>query len=171
MRGTDTKQGTMLNSFGNARAEGAAEPSAASGEEARGCCAGGAVADVQGDVQRGRPAVVPPERLLKASLLMALYTVRSERLFCEQLDYNLLFRWFLDMNMDEEAWPRLLDVAWISPRACLALSDDSGTGRTRLAILGYGTTRSGASSTRSARAMEPAPVLRTTPRAPITLTR
>jgi transposase len=48
----------------------------------------------------GRPSV-PPERLLKASLLMALYTVRSERLLCEQLDYNLLFRWFLDMELDE----------------------------------------------------------------------
>ena len=45
----------------------------------------------------GRPSI-PPERLLKSSLLMALYTVRSERLFCEQLDYNLLFRWFLDMD-------------------------------------------------------------------------
>jgi transposase len=44
----------------------------------------------------GRPSI-PPERLLKASLLMALYTVRSERMFCEQLDYNLLFRWFLDL--------------------------------------------------------------------------
>jgi transposase len=40
----------------------------------------------------GRPSI-PPERLLKASLLMALYTVRSERMFCEQLDCNLLFRW------------------------------------------------------------------------------
>jgi transposase len=48
----------------------------------------------------GRPSI-PPERLLKASLLMALYTVRSERLLCEQLDYNLLFRWFLDMQWDE----------------------------------------------------------------------
>jgi transposase len=48
----------------------------------------------------GRPSV-PPERLLKASLLMALYTVRSERLLCEQLDYNLLYRWFLDMELDE----------------------------------------------------------------------
>ncbi len=48
----------------------------------------------------GRPSI-PPERLLKASLLMALYTVRSERLLCEQLDYNLLFRWFLDMQCDE----------------------------------------------------------------------
>jgi transposase len=51
----------------------------------------------------GRPSI-PPERLLKSSLLMALYTVRSERMFCEQLDYNLLFRWFLDMNMDEASF-------------------------------------------------------------------
>jgi len=47
---------------------------------------------------------IPPERLLKASLLMALYSVRSERLFCEQLDYNILFRWFLDMNMEEASF-------------------------------------------------------------------
>lgn len=46
----------------------------------------------------GRPSI-PPERLLKATLLMALYSVRSERQFCEQLDYNLLFRWFLDIDM------------------------------------------------------------------------
>lgn len=45
---------------------------------------------------------IPPERLLKATLLMAFYTVRSERLFCEQLGYNLLFRWFLDMDMVED---------------------------------------------------------------------
>jgi transposase len=51
----------------------------------------------------GRPSI-PPERLLKSTLLMALYTVRSERLFCEQLDYNILFRWFLDMNLDEESF-------------------------------------------------------------------
>jgi transposase len=48
----------------------------------------------------GRPSI-PPERLLKAQVLMALYTVRSDRQFCEQLDYNLLFRWFLDMSADE----------------------------------------------------------------------
>ena len=47
---------------------------------------------------------VPPERLLKSMLLMALYSVRSERMFCEQLNYNLLFRWFLDMDMVEEAF-------------------------------------------------------------------
>jgi len=47
---------------------------------------------------------IPPERLLKASLLMALYSVRSERLFCEQLDYNLLYRWFLDMDLEEPSF-------------------------------------------------------------------
>ena len=51
----------------------------------------------------GRPSI-PPERLLKASLLMALYTVRSERMFCERLDYDLMFRWFLDMEMDERSF-------------------------------------------------------------------
>jgi len=51
----------------------------------------------------GRPSI-PPERLLKAMLLMALYSVRSERLFCEQLDYNMLFRWFLDMNLEEPSF-------------------------------------------------------------------
>jgi transposase len=48
----------------------------------------------------GRPSI-PPERMLKATLLMAFYTVRSERLLCEQLGYNLLFRRFLDMDMTE----------------------------------------------------------------------
>ncbi len=48
----------------------------------------------------GRPSI-PPERLLKSQILMALYSVRSDRQFCEQLDYNLLFRWFLDMSADE----------------------------------------------------------------------
>ena len=51
----------------------------------------------------GRPSI-PPERLLKSSLLLALYSVRSERAFCEQLDYNLLFRWFLDMNLVEPSF-------------------------------------------------------------------
>lgn len=53
--------------------------------------------------QVGRPSI-PPERLLKASVLMALYTIRSERQFCEQLDYNLLFRWFLDMDLEEPSF-------------------------------------------------------------------
>jgi transposase len=53
--------------------------------------------------QTGRPSV-PPERLLKALLLMALYSVRSERQLCEQIDLNLLFRWFLDLQPSEEAF-------------------------------------------------------------------
>jgi len=51
----------------------------------------------------GRPSI-PPERLLKSLLLIAFHSVRSERLFCEQLQYNMLFRWFLDMGLDEEAF-------------------------------------------------------------------
>jgi transposase len=51
----------------------------------------------------GRPSVAP-ERLLKASLLIALYSVRSDRLFCEMLDYNMLFRWFLDMTLEEASF-------------------------------------------------------------------
>jgi IS5 family transposase len=47
---------------------------------------------------------VPPERLLKATVLMALYTIRSERQFCEQLQYNMLFRWFLYMDMVEDSF-------------------------------------------------------------------
>ena len=47
---------------------------------------------------RGRPSI-PPEHLLKASLLIALYSIRSERQFCERLRYDLLFKWFLDLNV------------------------------------------------------------------------
>jgi transposase len=49
----------------------------------------------------GRPSI-PPERLLKAMLLIALYSISSERMFCERLRYDLLFRWFLDMSMVDE---------------------------------------------------------------------
>src|SRR6059058_4331581 len=51
----------------------------------------------------GRPSI-PPERLLKASLLISLYSVRSERAFCEELTYHLLFRWFLDMDLLEPSF-------------------------------------------------------------------
>src|SRR6267143_829641 len=51
----------------------------------------------------GRPSI-PPEQLLRALLLQALYTVRSERLLMEELSYNLLFRWFVGLNMDEPVW-------------------------------------------------------------------
>jgi transposase len=51
----------------------------------------------------GRPSV-PPEQLLKATVLMALYSVRSERAFCERLNYDLLFKWFLDLPIDAKAF-------------------------------------------------------------------
>ena len=63
----------------------------------------------------GRPSI-PPERLLKATILMALYTVRSERQFSEQLNYNLLLRWFLDMDMTEEGWEHSSSPAIASAR-------------------------------------------------------
>ncbi len=51
----------------------------------------------------GRPSIAP-ERLLRALLLQMLYTVRSERMLMEQLDYNLLFPWFVGLSMNEEVW-------------------------------------------------------------------
>ena len=51
----------------------------------------------------GRPSIAP-EKLLRALLLQILYTIRSERLLMEQLQYNLLFRWFVGLNMDEPVW-------------------------------------------------------------------
>lgn len=51
----------------------------------------------------GRPSI-PPERLLRAQLLQVFYSIRSERLLMEQLDYNLLFRWFVGLELDEPIW-------------------------------------------------------------------
>ena len=51
----------------------------------------------------GRPSI-PPEHLLKATILMTLYSVRSERQFCERLEYDLLFKWFLDLNIEDPAF-------------------------------------------------------------------
>jgi transposase len=61
------------------------------------------------DVQASRYSAVgcesiPPERLLRASLLQVVYSVRSERLLMERLNYNLLFRWFVGLNVDDPAW-------------------------------------------------------------------
>ena len=53
--------------------------------------------------ESGRPSVAP-EKLLRALLLQVVYTVRSGRLLMEQLEYNLLFRWFVGLNMDEPVW-------------------------------------------------------------------
>src|SRR3954469_2567300 len=51
----------------------------------------------------GRPSI-PPEKLLRAQLLQMLYSIRSERLLMEEIDYSMLFRWFVGMNMDEPVW-------------------------------------------------------------------
>src|SRR5947207_6059268 len=51
----------------------------------------------------GRPSIAP-EKLLRAQLLQMLYSVRSERLLMEEIDYSVLFRWFVGMNMDEPVW-------------------------------------------------------------------
>ena len=53
--------------------------------------------------EMGRPSIAP-EKLLRALLLQILYSIRSERLLMEQLDYNLLFRWFVGLNMDDAVW-------------------------------------------------------------------
>src|ERR1700683_5097836 len=51
----------------------------------------------------GRPSI-PPEQLLRALLLQMLYSVRSERLLVEEIDYNILFRWFVGLNLDDAVW-------------------------------------------------------------------
>src|SRR5215467_13353103 len=51
----------------------------------------------------GRPSI-PPERLLRALLLQVFYSIRSERMLMEQLDYNLLFRWFVGLEIDDKVW-------------------------------------------------------------------
>src|SRR5579863_6115401 len=51
----------------------------------------------------GRPSI-PPEQLLRAQLLQMLYSIRSERLLMEEIDYSMLFRWFVGMNLDEPVW-------------------------------------------------------------------
>ena len=65
-----------------------------------------ALAELSGEFQamysrEGRPSI-PPEKLLRALLLQVLYTIRSVRLLMEQLDYNLLFRWFVGLSMDDK---------------------------------------------------------------------
>ena len=53
--------------------------------------------------REGRPSIAP-EKLLRALLLQMLYSIRSERLLMEEIDYNMLFRWFVGLNLDEEVW-------------------------------------------------------------------
>jgi transposase len=53
--------------------------------------------------REGRPSIAP-EKLLRAQLLQLLYSIRSERLLMEEIDYRILFRWFVGLNLDEEVW-------------------------------------------------------------------
>src|SRR4029453_965468 len=67
----------------------------------------------------GRPSIAP-EKLLRALLLQVLYSVRSERLLMEQLQYNLLFRWFVGLSMDDPVW----DVTVFTKNRARLLSDE-----------------------------------------------
>src|SRR5580692_6645814 len=67
----------------------------------------------------GRPSI-PPEKLLRALLLQMLYTVRSERMLMEQLDYNLLFRWFVGMNIDDPVWDVTTIASALPPPTMIA---------------------------------------------------
>jgi len=60
--------------------------------------------DFEGVYAQGGRDSVAPEKLVRALVLQVLYSIRSERLLCEQLDYNLLFRWFVGLSMDQSIW-------------------------------------------------------------------
>ena len=88
----------------------------------------------------GRPSI-PPEQLLRALLLQMLYSIRSERLLMEELDYNILYRWFVGLSLDDPIWDattftknrdRLLDgdIATRSLRKCSRRSRPTGCCRT-----------------------------------------
>src|SRR3954466_12164423 len=66
-------------------------------------CAACRHASMRSTPTTGRPSI-PPEHLLRALLLQVLYSVRSERMLMEQLEYNLLFRWFVGLAMDDAVW-------------------------------------------------------------------
>jgi transposase len=100
MRGTDDKQATMFSIVSPERRVAADHPLRRIKAMADEILAGLTKTFDAMYSSVGRPSI-PPERLLKSQILIALYTVRSDRQFCEQLDYNLLFRWFLDMSADE----------------------------------------------------------------------
>lgn len=71
----------------------------------------------------GRPSIAP-EKLLRALLLQIFYSIRSERLLCEQLDYNLLFRWFIGLSVDDPVW----DHSSFSKNRDRLLESDIGRG-------------------------------------------
>jgi transposase len=103
MRGDDIQQGGLFSYFSLESRVPAEHPL----REIKGLL-DEALASMSRDFERvyareGRPSI-PPERLVRASALQILYSIRSERLLCEQLDYNLLFRWFVGLSIDEPIW-------------------------------------------------------------------
>ena len=86
--------------------------------------------------RRGRPSV-PPEMLLKALLLQILFSIRSERQLVEAINYNLLYRWFVGLNIEDKVWDhstfsanreRLFNEAWRAPSSSASSSAPSGAG-------------------------------------------
>ncbi len=122
MRGENTKQSSMLMLMSPETRVPAAHPLRAIKKLADGALSTLSPVFDAMYASGGRPSI-PPERLLKSMLLIALYTVRSERQFCEQLDYNLLFRWFLDMDMEE---PSFDPTVFTKNRDRLVVSDAAG---------------------------------------------
>jgi transposase len=76
----------------------------------------------EADVKGGRPSIAP-EKLMRAMLLQVLYSVRSERQLVEQIQYNLLFRWFVGQGLEDEIWPR---TTFAENRQRLVLSGAAG---------------------------------------------
>jgi transposase len=103
MRGEDRQQGAMFSYLSPEQRVPRDHPLRAIRE-----LVDGVLGELSGEFARlyaanGRPSIAP-EKLLRALLLQVLYTIRSERLLMEQLDYNILFRWFVGLNMDDEVW-------------------------------------------------------------------
>ena len=102
MRGSDRRSGELFSyvTWG-------ADPGGSSAAVDPGCRqrgAGGAEHQVRGALREHGPAFDPPEMLLRAMLLQAFYSIRSERQLMERLEFDLLFRWFVGLSADEPAW-------------------------------------------------------------------
>jgi transposase len=103
MRGKDTQQSAMFSYVSPERRVPADHPLRPIREMVDIALTGLSDSFEEIDPDWGRPSIAP-EKLLRALLLQLLYSIRSERLLMEQLEYNLLFRWFVGLNMDEPVW-------------------------------------------------------------------
>ena len=110
MRGTDERSGSLF-SFVDLEARVPKDHPLRAIRE----IANGALLDLSADFAAmyaplGRPSI-PPEKLLRASLLQAFYTIRSERQLMERLEFDLLFRWFAGLGIDDAVWNAAFDLA------------------------------------------------------------